>query len=176
MSLISIAELKQHVETDLDDDAIQRLIDDAEDEIDERHGGLESQTDVINNAELSTCLFLSRKVVSITSVTEEFISGGDVDSTVLDSTDYRVRSNNRQVDRLSDGVNPRSTWANSVIFVYVPKDETNRRVRVTIDLVRLAIQYTASKAERTGDFSMTSVEYEKERSQLIARLESWLWA
>jgi hypothetical protein len=176
MSLLTIVELKQHIETDLADDALQRLIDDAEDEIVERHGELEAQTDVINDASLSTCLFLSRKAESITTITEELKENGSFDSTVLDPTDYRLRGNDRQIDRLTDGPNPRSTWGDSVIIIYAPKDEENRRKRVAVDLVRLAIQYNALKSERVGDYSATSEDYERARSKLIARLESWPWA
>ena len=176
MSLLSVKELEEHVETDLDNAAIQRLIDDAEDEIDERYGALTKQTDVKDHVCLSTTLFMSRKVAAFTSVTEEMRSGGDIQETVLDSTDYRLRANNRQIDRLSSGTNPRSTWGDMVTFVYEPKDESKRRKRVTIDLVRLAVQYNAAKGERTGDFTLTSVDYELERGKLLARLGGWNWA
>lgn len=176
MGILSVPEVKKFVETDLDSDAILLLIEDAEDEIIERHGELTTQTDVINNANLSTCLFLSRIAVTITSVTEELISGGDVDSLLLASSDYRLRENGRQIDRLSDGVNSRSVWGDTVNIVFVPKDDKIRRKRVTVDLVRLAINYNAAKSERSGDFNMTSVDYERERSRLIGRLESWPWA
>ena len=45
-----------------------------------------------------------------------------------------------------------------------------------IDLVRLAVQYNAAKGERTGDFTLTSVDYELERGKLLARLGGWNWA
>lgn len=176
MSLLTIDELRDHFNTDLIDGALQRLVDDAEAEIDERHGELGTQTDTFKGDILATALFLSRKAQSISTVTEEIKSGGSYDATILASDDYQLRFEGRQIERLASGTNPRSTWGDIVTVVYVPKDETARRKRVTVDLVKLAAAYNALDSETTGDYASRSLRYTNERASLIAQLESWPWA
>jgi len=175
-SLLTTDELREHFETDLKDAAVQRLIDDAESEIDERIGQLATGTDTFEGDILATALFLSRRAKTITTATEEIRSGGGYQTTVLDPTDYKLRYEGRQIERLTSGVNPRSTWGDIVTVVYVPEDDTNRRKRVAVDLVKLAAQYSALDSEKIGDYSAKSAKYEAHRSEILARLESWSWA
>lgn len=176
MSLLSVSELRQHFQTDLVDDAIQRLIDDAEREIDERHGELGTQTDTYRGEILATVIFLSRKAASISTVVEELRSGSDYEVTTLSSDDYQLRSDGRQIERLATGTNKRSTWGDVVTVTYQPADETIRRRRVTIDLVKLAAAYNALDSETTGDYAKRSLRYTDERASLISQLETWPWA
>lgn len=180
MSLVTIAQFKEHFETDLVGTALQELLDDAEAEIDKRHGQLATGVDTFENVELATALFLSRQaklVGGITTVTEEIRLGdGSYQTTVLAADDYQQRYEGRQIERLSTGTNPRRTWGNTVTVVYVPNDDTIRRTRVIIDLVKLAIQYNAMKSEAVGDYKSQSLGYDKERARILATLEDWPFA
>lgn len=171
MALINPAIVQAHVETDLSDAALRRLIRDVEAEIEKRYGELESQIDEVQDARLSTQLFLRRKAEAITTVTEEVKSGGSYETTVLSANDFAVRMNGRAIERLRDGDNPRSTWGDIVTIVYEPVNETDSRVRVAIDLVRLAIRYNALDQEKIGDWSGSSKDYEAEREKILGRLK-----
>jgi len=169
MSLATIAEVRNHVETDLVDIALQQLIDDAELEIDVRIGEVDEQIDEIENEEpFPSLIFPSRKVSSVTSIIEEI---GD-DITTLEDDDFRLRQGGAAIERLSTGTNPRSTWGEIITVEYEPIDDTARRKRVIIDLVKLAVNYNALDSERIGDYSATSKKYEDERAALINRLAS----
>lgn len=170
MALLTVAQARAHVETDLTDEALQRLVDDAELEIIEYAGEADEQVDETRNAQLSTCLLLSRKAVEVIAVVEEI--GGD--ETTLAADDYRLRNGGHEIERLGDGTNPRTTWGETVTVSYVPADRAARRVRVMIDLVKLAVRYSGAKSESIGDFSSTSMDYEEERSRLLSRLREGL--
>lgn len=173
---MTIAELRAHIETDLTDEALGRLLDDAEAEIVSQYGEIATQVDTFEEQCLATAIFLSRKAVTITTVTEELKGGDEYDETVLSANDYKLRYENRQLERLADGDNPRRTWGDVVTVVYVPEDETSQRIRITIDLVRLAVQYNAAKSESIGDYKITSVDYEKERAEILSRFKRWGFA
>ena len=177
MGLVTVAVLREHVETDLSDDALQRLLDDAEAAVDKKAGELTTETDTYEGEILATALFLSRKASSITTVTEELkdIDGG-YEETILSENDFKLRYGGRQMERLPDGDHPRRTWGDVVTVVYTPLDETAERTRVIIDLTRLAVQYNALKSEGVGDYKSASVDYEAEREKILSRLEGWPWA
>lgn len=176
MSLVTLAFMRKHLETDLVDDALQRLIDDAESEIDERHGSLLTQTDEYHGDTMSNAVFLKRKATMITTVIEEIKSGGGYEATTLAADDYELRYGGRQLRRLIDGTNPRSCWGDTVTVTYTPQDDTNRRIRVTIDMVKLAVVFNGLDSEKIGDYAAQSTKYEARRQELINRLTSWGFA
>jgi len=176
MSTLTVAELRQHLETDFADDALQLLIDDAEKEIIKRHGELNTETDTKTGETLATALFLKRKAESISTVVEEIKSGDGYEETTLSSNDYKLRYGGRQIERLASGDNPRRTWGDVVTIIYTPKDETERRKRVAIDLVKLAAAYNALDSESAGDYKSQSKKYSAERNKLLKQLESWSFA
>jgi len=172
MSDLTVVALRAHLETDLEDAALQRFIDDAESEVIRRYGERSTQTDTFTGEILATALFLSRKATVITTVVEE-VAGTE---TTLASDDYRLRYEGRQIQRLATGTNPRTTWGEVVTVVYEPKDELANRLRVSVDLVKLAVAYNALDSEAAGDYSAKSVRYEKERAEILGRLASWGFA
>lgn len=167
MSTLSVAEARAQIETDVNDTALQALIDDAEAEIETRVGAISSQVDVIIE-EKANLLFLTRRLDEagdITSIVEENGSA----STTLVASDYKVRGS-RSIERLSTGTNPARYWAPIVTVTYAPHDDTVRRKQIAIDLVKLAIVYNGLSSERVGDYSSAAKNYEEERSDLIDRL------
>lgn len=176
MSMISVADLREHLETDLVDGAVARLIDDAEKEIDEQHGQLATQTDEFQGEVTANALFLTRIATGITTVTEEIKSGGTYTATVLAADDYELKFRGRQLRRLVDGTNPRSTWGDTVTVIYVPQDDKERRARMTVDLVKLAVAFNALDSEKIGDYSMKAARYEATRQDILNRLTSWGFA
>lgn len=160
----TVAELKEHVETDLPTAALQRLIDDADQDVVSRYGADATQTDDLDGG--SEFLFPTRRISSITSITE---SSGNTD-TVIAVSDYRLMNGGRMLQRRTGGVNSASRWYPRVTLVYVPVDDAYRRKRVVIDLVHLAIKYNALSSEHAGDHIAQSVKYQEERESVLRAL------
>lgn len=161
--------LKEHVETDLPLAALQRLIDDADEEIVRRYGSdasvteehiLAQENDKIGRRRIWT----KQQISSITSLQEgSTLRAADLTTLVLD-TDFMVVHDGHAIERLDQNFQKR------VKIVYVPKTDVKRRDRVTIDLCKLAIQYNALSSEKVGDWSGSHKDYQKEREMILSTL------
>jgi hypothetical protein len=165
MALLTVAQIRQHIETDLEDDALQRIIDAEDAEITRRFGATSTQTDVLKGG--SEYLFLSRKATTIASVTEEVYET----TTTLATDDYDLWWN-QALERDPDGTNGRTTWGERVTVVYTPQDITAQRRGVLIALVQLAVRYNGVQSESvgSGDYSAASYDYQRERERLFVKL------
>ena len=166
--LISVTELRTHIETDLVDAALTRILNDADDAIVEALGEHKS-TGTVSEVHIGgdKALFFDRPYSAITSVTEH----RGTTNTVLSEDDYRTWYGNRLLERLSlEATNPQANWGERVTVVYTPVDDDKQRIGATIDLVRLALQYTALKSQRAGDYSSSALDYDQERARIINRL------
>ena len=163
--ILSNAQLQEHVETDLSDNALQRINDAETAEIIRRFGDYDTATELLPGGEVM--LVLSQKAGSFTSVTETV---SDTD-TALAADDYRLWYG-AMLERLDDGTNPRSTWGDRVSVVYVPEDKLPQRRLVLINLVKLAIEYRGLKSEDigAGDYRMTQLQYNEERENILRSL------
>ena len=159
-ALLTLAQIREHVETDLSNDALQRLIDSEDAEIVQRYGALSTQTETLRGG--SERLFLSRLVSSITSISEEV---GET-TTTLAADDYELWWH-QELDR-----HGRSTWGERVTIVYVPQTMTAQRTAVLTQLVQLAVRYNGVEQESvgSGDYSATSADYQRERERLLRKL------
>lgn len=165
-TLLAPADVRGHVETDLGDPALQRLLDDADAEIVKRYGPHAGNvSEVIDGRE--GLIFLSRPVAAIVSITETT----GVTDRVLAVNDYRSWFGGRALERLDSGTNGAEEWAERVTVVYTPSSDQAQRIRVELDLVKLAIEYDAITAETTGDYSRTMPNYTEERDALLAQLQ-----
>jgi hypothetical protein len=157
-------QIREHVETDLTDDALQRLIDAAEED-------LGSETAVVEyfRGLGRQVLHLRRLASAISSVTEHK-ADGDLALVVpgLTTADMRLLQG-RAVERLTTGTNPSSYWYEKTTVTYVPND-LSRRKQCVIDLVRLAVERRGVASEGTGDYRFTGLDYEAERQKIIDSL------
>lgn len=170
MALLTVAQLREHVRTDLTDAALQRLADAAERIISDRAGPLASQTEHFDAADLydhGDTIFLSRTPGSITSVSER--DGLDDDVENLSADDYEIRGKRRLIRR-GDGTNPRARWADHVTVVYVPVDDTDLRSEVQIELVRLMAENRGLSSETVGDWSGGYGDYQQQRERILSAL------
>lgn len=171
MALLTVAQLRAHVETDLDDTALQAILDSEEGEIVKRYGAHASATELLRGGE--RLLFLTRPAASITSVTEE-VDGvfAEPSVTVLAADDYRIWQGGRYLERLTTGTNPRLYWGDRVTVVYTPADETAQRTLILVNLCKLAIRYTGADSESVGagDYSARERDYAAERTKLLRQL------
>lgn len=167
-SLITPAILREHVETDLSDDALQRIIDAEEAEIIRRFGENATQVEEFAVGGLPL-LFLSRPVASITSVVERVSD----DDTTLTTNDYHHDGRNVLRRIYTDADNPANTWGGRVTVTYVPRDMNAQRIKVLIDVCRLNLQYTGLEREAAGDYAATNLDFTMEREKLFAQLRTW---
>jgi len=142
MTLLTVSELREHVQTSLVDDALERLLDDAEASIVKHAGDLADVTEFVDGG--GPTLVLRRRADSITSVVESF-GVGDV---TLATNDWRARGA-YVLERLRTGTNPRSSWRGPVQVVYEPEDDTATRKIVQLDLIKLEIANNPGLAAET---------------------------
>jgi len=169
---------KEHFETDLVDDAIQRLIDAEADEITRRFG---SDTSVTEQYLLATPMgyngqeaqkvsqrriWTKRQIGAVTTVKEGPTLGASDLTTLVENTDFRVINNGWAIERIDTDFDRR------VEIVYVPGTDVKRRDRVTIDLVKLAIQFQGLSSERVGDWQGNHLDYQRERESILNSLKS----
>ena len=171
-SLLTLAEIRTNVETDLVDAALQRLIDDAEAEmirVAGPHSAAGSAEQTAYPERLTADIFLTRQASAVTEVIETL---ADTDTT-LAADDYELLNGGRILRRLSDGTNGRSEWGDRVKVTHTPTTDEDQRKGVLIEVVALAVQYKGLGAEREGDWQGTHLDYTKERARLFKRLVRW---
>jgi hypothetical protein len=162
--ILTLAQMRESVETDLPDAALQRLIDAEDAEIVRRYGAPATQTQVLRGG--SASLYLSRQASAITSVSEEV--GGTV--TALAADDYELWSGGI-LEREADGTNGRAAWGERVTVVYVPVADAEQRTACLAQLVQLAVRYSGVASESIGgDYSATKHDYQRERERLLRKL------
>lgn len=167
---LTVDQLREHVQSALGDDALQRLLDDSEAEIIRYAGDSGDVTELIDGGYQR--LSLSGAASAITSVSET------VGSTIytLDATDYRQRAEGYVLERLTSGAtHPSSVWRRLVTVIYTPVDGEAIRTLVQLDLIKLQLDFNAGLvSERIGDWSQTfqqgSQTQENLRDAILSRL------
>jgi hypothetical protein len=167
VSLLTVAELRDLVQTGLSDTQVQRLIDREEAEVVARYGAHYDGTAITEVCSGGTCsLFLKRKIGSVSSITEAQSLGGA--TTTLTSTQYAAIAGEGRIVRLSEG----TRWGRSITVSYIPVDDRPLRKQVLIELVRLALEQTAMKSENVaGEYSYQAPEWEAARAAQYRRLQ-----
>lgn len=159
---VTVAVIKGHIETDRDDTVLQRLIDDANDDIVTRYGSPTSRTEDWIVRGPRRRLWLPEPAISVTAAQE----GPTIDdlTTLTVTIDYLLVESNWVIERVG------GNWGNRVRIEWVPRNDVARRDRVAIDLVRLSLSYSALTAQREGDFSSTHPDYQLEREKILSGL------
>lgn len=162
--LLSATEVRTHVETGLTDAALQRVMDAAEQDIDQRHGAVGSQVDDLIGGLKN--IWTTRPISAISEVVETV---GTTDTT-LAADDYKKR-HDTQLERLNSGTNARLTWGHRVKVTYVPTDTTDRRIDVFLRLIKLSLEYSGLDNSKDGDFSSKTLNYATEREKILSALD-----
>lgn len=169
--ILTVDQLREHITTDLGDDALQRLLDAAEEAIIARAGASGSREELAGGG--GRFISLALPADSITSVVES--DGYTI--TTLAADDYRLYTGGLLLERLSSGTNPRSTWNREVTTTYVPVDNDATRMLVQIELCELAISYRPGLAEETiGEWTERFLQNSAwnasaERDAILAKLD-----
>lgn len=165
MALLTVEQVREHVETDLVSDALQRLIDDADGEIIARLGALAAATEVLQGG--GTFIHLARRASAVTSATERI---DDADYPLV-AADYELLADGFRVQRKQAGDEPSLRWRGRVTVAYTPESDQASRVRLLVDLVKLAVAYTGDGGSSVGDVRVSTIgDYQAERERLFAAL------
>ena len=181
-SLLTTAQIRELIPTDLSDAALVLLMDDAEAEIELRCGktGENAQTETHRGE--GSWLYLKRGVESesdIDSIEEttrqpSVIGTATVD--VLAGNDWSLWYNGTALFREPNGDHPRTRgWGDVVVVTYTPaggEAENSRRKRALVDLVRLSMPDPSKASENSGNYSVTHRDIERERARILRRLHS----
>ena len=176
MPLLDVATLREHIETDLGDEALQRVLDAALRDVEHAHGPAAADGDVAEEHLAShrsrdgLLLFPRQPVGSVTQVTEYVGAPNAETATVLAADDYRVRPGGLLIERLSGGTNSRSGWGDRVVVVFAPLDDDAARVAVVVDLCKLQLQYEGLATFAIGGQSSSIGDYEQQRRDIVGRL------
>lgn len=167
MSLLTVAELQQFVETHLSPTALQEAIDWVEEQLAEEVGAPYAGAAISEtHAGYGRRLFVNRPIGSVTEITE-YSSLVDNTGAVLAATDYVVWADEGIIERVGT-----AKWGARVAVAYVPRDDRARWKQAIIDLVRLLIDRTALQSESVaGEMSYTApANWEAERRRVARRL------
>lgn len=173
--ILTLEELRAHVETELEDDDLQLLVDAAEQAIVKalRQFGVAYDEGLVETHDGGqSYIFLRWPATSIESITE---TDGGTD-TVLEADDYRIRGDGVSVLRLASGTNPRTWWGAPVRVEYSAAHADAELGRVQIALVKLDLNHNPGVAsESIGSWSEqatsnSAFNYQLERESILASL------
>jgi hypothetical protein len=167
-TLVTVADVRRTVQTDIDDADLQDLISDEEAEVVRRFGAHGDGTSSVTETypgDNQINLYLRRPAVSVSQITVADKGGGT--PATLSASSYQLWGSQGRIEYLA------GSWGDRIVNVtYVPIDDRSRRRRVIVELVRLALEQTAMKAESVaGEYSYTAPEsWEAARASLYRRL------
>lgn len=139
--------LRDHVTTDLINDALQTLLNAAEDAINARAGATGDRTEFLYGG--GRFLTLARQATAIGVITETY--GSTVITLAAD--DYRIWPDGYTLERITGGTNSRWRWHGLVSVTYTPVTDESLRELVQIDLVESILNYSPGLvSERIGEW------------------------
>jgi hypothetical protein len=162
--------LRELVPTTLGDDAVQRLLDDAEAAITAYAGAVGTAVELVTGG--YERIVTTRPVASLTSIVER---DGGFSPVTLDTTDYELFAPFVLL-RKRTGTNQSSHWRGPIRVSFVPVDDTNTRKIVQIELCKLEMATNPGLASETvGAWTQTyssigSKSVPEQRADILSRL------
>jgi hypothetical protein len=153
--MLTVGEFRKHVSTPLDDDAVQRLLDAAEEDI-----RTYTHSEVISP--VGDWLPLSHEAETVIAAHE----AGEV----LPVTSYKVVGN--ILVRLNEGTRPRRRWYGPIEVEYTARSNEATREMVQLSLVKFDLNYEPGVEQTTiGSFNeMFVTDPARERRRILSRL------
>jgi hypothetical protein len=168
MTLLSVGELRDLVQTPVSDPDLSVIIEREEQAIIDRlgaHYAADLDITEILPGEDGSSMYLRRALTSVSLLREKAAITDSSWTTLTVNSHYYVWAAEGRIQRLS------GVWGALVEVTYTPADDNAARKAVIVELVRLALERTAMKSESVaGEYSYTSPEWELERSRLLRRL------
>ena len=164
--LLSVAEVKEHVSTDLSDTALERIVDAQDLYIRQMVGVHDPAATMSYTADQpGRRISLPRRATSIDSVTILSPYGGE---RVMDASRYWLASEGLAVQVYDYYVY--YPEVDRIMVVFTPASENVQRANALIELVRLAVQDTGLAMERDDTYSYQAKNKMKARMEIIAPL------
>lgn len=177
MTLLSEAQIREHITTSLVSDALMRLADAAEEAIIERAGPTIEDYLVTDTTERfrphGPTIMLARRAESVVTVSEH---AHRADPTELAADDYALSSSGNLLRRLRDGTNPATAWHADVDVTYTPFTDLSTRYKVQLELIKLDIAFSPTLASQTiGSWTEQYAQgrpYAEQREDILATLHA----
>jgi len=168
-ALLTAADVRAHVETALDDVALQTIVDRVDADLVQRAGPHSGPlTETVSGRTRSA--YVSRPIASITSVREGATMAAETPA-LSPVDEYRAWPAEGRIERLPVG----GSFAAIVEVVYAPVDVTEQRKRVLLELVRLDLAQSGRAQERVGsDYRYRGLDYGEHRDALIGEARPFL--
>ncbi len=160
-SLLSVAECRAMINTDLTDEMLLSVIERAETLITNRIGAAQDENNSIIITEKvkggGEHLFTKVPFLSVETLTE--------DGHEVDIDEFEIWPESGMVEKC-DG-----EWGDVCLITYKPADMRSERKQAAIDLVRLMLERTAMINENVaGEFSYTAPNWEAAQAKILRRL------
>lgn len=162
----------------IDEDALQMLLDAAEEEILDRVGRTIDAYAVTDRTETfspnGSRIMLGERALSISAVREHVHAASP---TTLADDDYELSPSGYILRRLISGTHGSSVWRPLVAVTYVPWSDTATRSRVQAELVKLSIAFNPGLSAQTigswhETYTASGVPYDQQRAAILATLAS----
>lgn len=165
---VDVDQLRLRVETDLDDDTLQRILDANVKAIARAAGSATAESEYQDGTN-SDWISVLRPVSEVVSIIERRRSHSS-DPVTLSANDYRLVGPYRFL-RLTDGDNPARCWGAEVQFNYTPEVDTAVRDRVALDLSQVDVEYRPFHEEKVGKGEWEGkADWSKQRRELLAQV------
>ncbi len=170
MPTLTIAQIRNQVQTDILDTALQRIVD-AEEKRIEKAAGKETAVTEYKFAGGLVEFFTQRPILVITSIKERRTKAST--QVTLAADDYRIFGD-RLIRRLTTGTNGFDFWGAEVEILYNPTENLDRRNQALVELVRISVEEKAIKADKDGDVTTTYRNPARARKELLDGLSDRL--
>lgn len=162
-TLLTLDAVRANVETDLSNDALQRVIDGEDAYIRKMVGPHDGEfTETIRGE--GYLLWLTKQAASVSLVKEYGWRADPQRPQTLAATAYTIEQYGHALWRRY------LAWDTFVDVTYTPVEENALRIKALIELVRLAAQDTGVANQRVGSYSSVAFPRDEERRRIIAPL------
>ncbi len=168
MALLTAKEIREQVQTDLSDAALQKIYDAELKRIEVKVG---KNTAVVETKFALGLVdtYTQRPIGTINSIGERQTAAAA--QVTLSSDDYRLFGP-RGLRRLDTGTNGASFWGSEIVINYDPIDDIDRRNLALVELVRIAVEERAVAAEKDGDYQATYRDPKRARRETLDSLNT----
>ena len=162
-TLISLEDLRDHLETGLVDDALEQLVDDIDTDIIRLFGPHDGELTIKTRpGSFMKMAVLPRPAASVASISHRHDL--HTDETSIEVEDYELIHGGRALHKRW------GFWHQNVTVTFTPVEDNKRRVQVLVDVARLELQFTGVLRQQTGSYTEWTLDLVKERNRILGRL------
>lgn len=168
MAMLSIANIRTLLETDLSDAALNLVALSEWDDLIARYGDDGERTVTVVGGHGDLVLFTPANSVG---EIKELSYQGSATEVVLEAGDFILLHGGRVLRRLGTGPNSAEAWSSVVQVKYTPVSRANLRNRVHVDLIKLVMAHNGVNEEWFGDYkSKFPTSYHTARERIMRQM------